>query len=216
MVSVFVKAAVIVLMVFLANVLIVKSIEDQREFDIQTKLNEIEKDSQISRLLLLYMETLDADQKISICPALDKQANDQIVKANQLAYSIDRYREANLIKNLKEAREKYILQDAELWLYLKQLEKLCGIHKVIPILYFYPEKTACLECQAQAEILNSYRDQCKNVRVFAFPANRESGIIQVLTARYNVTKTPSLVIKDITYEGIIPQSTLKEHVECAK
>ena len=216
MVSVFIKAAIIVVVVFLANVLIVKSIEDQREFDIQSKLNEIEKDSQVSRLLLLYMQTLEEDQKKSICPALDKQASDQILKANRLAYSIDQYREANLIQNLQQAREKYILQDAELWLYLKQLEKVCGIQKVIPILYFYPEKTACLECQAQAEILNSYRDQCRNVRVFAFPANREFGIIQVLTARYNVTKTPSLVIKDITYEGIIPKSTLEEHVECEK
>ncbi|MFH1258088.1 MAG: hypothetical protein V1658_04060, partial [Candidatus Micrarchaeota archaeon] len=165
MVSVFIKAGVIVLLVFIGNVLVVKNIEDGRQAEVQEKLAKMEREGQTSKLMLLYMQTLDKEDAAALCPALDSLTSEQILAANNLAYQIDKYREANLIASLEEARERYILNSVELWLYLKQLEEVCGMKKLTPILYFYPEKAACPECKVQADILNSYRDRCTNVRV---------------------------------------------------
>lgn len=214
MVNVYAKAAIIVVLVFIANFYIVRSIDEGRQMEINEKLSALEKNTQSSRVLILYMETLDSDDKTLLCPALTSQINDQINRANELVAQLDLYRQANLLANFEDVRDRYIINNAELWLYLKQEKELCGKQKVFPILYFYPEKSACPECTAQADILDSFKKKCANVRIFAFPQNRKLGIIEVLATKYNITKTPSLVINDKTLEGIIGESVLMQEVPC--
>ncbi|HLC47438.1 MAG TPA: hypothetical protein VJI13_00020 [Candidatus Norongarragalinales archaeon] len=214
MVSVFYKAGIIVILVFIANFFAVRSLEDGRQGEIAGKLEQMERDSQNMRLIILYTQ-LEGANKTDICPALELQTKEQIERANGLAYQMERYAAANLLTSLKDAKERYMLQSLELWLYLKQLESVCGKQEISPILYFYPEKAACPECNAQAEFLNSFRDRCRNVRVFAFPYNRDLGLIQILTTKYKVTRAPTLVINESTYEGVIDGDKLGELIKCA-
>jgi hypothetical protein len=214
MVSVFYKAGLIVALVFIANFFAVKSIEDGRQTEIAGKLEQMERDSQMARLLLLYSQ-LEGSGKTEICPALEQQTKDQIKRANSLAYQMEQYSSANLLSNLQEAKDKYILQSLELWLYMRQLETLCGKKDIVPILYFYPEGRACPECDAQAAYLNNFRDKCGNVRIFAFPYNRDMDLIRILTTKYNVTITPSLIIEDNKYEGIVGDSKLSSLIKCS-
>jgi hypothetical protein len=95
MVSVYIKALAIVALVFVANMLVVKNIEDQRIGEVEQKLQTMETESQIGRLMLLYMEQMNSTDKSQLCPALELQTDEQISRANQLAYQIDKYREAS-------------------------------------------------------------------------------------------------------------------------
>src|SRR3989338_8319753 len=126
MVSIYVKALVITLVLFVGNFFLVKYLDESRAQALQTQFDELQQEIQSSQLVLLYSQTSGNPRES--CP---------------------------------------ILENAGLWLYLQQLNSLCGQSPTESILYFYPESNNpfCIDCKTQAEILNQVRDECKNVRI---------------------------------------------------
>ncbi|MEM4255257.1 MAG: hypothetical protein QXR53_02920 [Candidatus Norongarragalinales archaeon] len=213
MVSVYVKALVITLVLFTGNYFFVKYLDDSRAQDLQARVADLEEEMQSARTLLLYTQTYN--NSLEACPALEETARSQINKLYDLFNQLQATESSAVLADTSRTKRRFILANSELWLYLQQLQNVCGSSGTIPIMYFYPDTQDCVECRAQAQILNSVRDECKNVRVFAFPTDLDIGVVNAIKSRYAITQTPSIVIKEKAYAGIIPKESILAQVECS-
>src|SRR3989338_4902136 len=122
MVSVYVKALVITLVLFAGNYFFVKYLDDSRAQDLQARFSDLEYEMQSSRVLLLYTQTYNQSQEI--CPALEENARNQINKLYDLNFQLQQTQSANLLADTQGIKQKFILANAELWLYLQQLKSV--------------------------------------------------------------------------------------------
>ncbi|MBS3070093.1 hypothetical protein J4220_01145 [Candidatus Micrarchaeota archaeon] len=214
MVSVYVKALVITLVLFAGNYFFVKYLDDSRAQDLQTRVSDLEEEMQSARTLLLYTQTYN--RSTEICPALEETTRAQINKLYDLFSQLQQTESSAVLADTARTKRRFILANSELWLYLRQLESVCGSSGITPILYFYPDQRDCVECRAQAQILNSVRDACSNVRVFAFPTDLDLGVVNAIKSRYSITTTPSIVINEKTLAGITSRDAILSEVACIK
>ncbi len=214
MVSVYVKAAVIAVLIFAANAVVVKYLDDSRNAELTARLAEIEEETQSSRIVLLYMQILGEEEKETACPALEQKTSEQITKALELVYKLQQANQENLLANLEQTKRKYILTNTELYLHVIQLKQTCKNADITPVIYFYPDKTDCFECKVQAGILDSIVAKCKNVRVFAFPSDIKIGLTDALLTRYKITRTPSVVANEVTLGGLHKEEDVMKLISC--
>ena len=213
MVSVYVKALVITLVLFAGNYFFVKYLDDSRAQDLQTRVSDLEEEMQSARTLLLYTQTYN--KSTEICPALEETTRAQINKLYDLFNQLQQTESSAVLADTARTKRRFILANSELWLYLRQLESVCGSSGITPILYFYPDKQDCVECRAQAQILNSVRDECSNVRVFAFSTDLDMGVVNAIKSRYGISRTPSVVINEKAYAGITSREAIMAQVQCS-
>ncbi len=214
MVSVYVKALVITLVLFSGNYFFVKYLDDSRAQQLDYRLSELQDDLQSSRLLLLYSQVFKSPKET--CPALESVVNRQVSKLYELSLDLQSIESSNLLASTAPLKKKFILENAGLWIYLQQFKSVCGETSITPILYFYPDNQDCVECRAQAQVLNSIRDECKNVRIFAFPSNVDLGIVNVIKARYSVTTNPSIVVNETTLSGLTSKDRILNLLNCVR
>lgn len=214
MVSLYVKAGVITLAIFLLGMFIVKYVDDQRLGKINEEVRQVIESSESTKLLFLYLQTEQSVNKSVICPVLEQRTKAQVEKAYVLVSRLQEYGDANVVANYDEVKTRYILANTELWLYVLQSKKLCDTSYITPVLFFYSDKVYCQECIVQGEILDKVISQCKDVRVFAFPYDLDVGILDLIKARYNVTKVPMIVINERQLTGLQSESGIKEELNC--
>ncbi|MCX6768039.1 MAG: hypothetical protein NTY90_04925 [Candidatus Micrarchaeota archaeon] len=216
MVSVYVKALFLTLLFFAANFFLIKYLDDTRADSVSSQLATIDEEMQSSRILLFYIQTANATR--DACPALEAKTMEQLNNIYGLARQLEEVRHTSILSSTEQIKRKYILTNSELWLYVTQLQKYCSDAPagITPILYFYPDKRDCVECRAQAEVLDKVRDQCVNVRIFAFPTDLEIGVLPTLMKKYGIEKTPSLVINEKKIEGIVTEEIIRSLVPCTR
>ena len=83
-----------------------------------------------------------------------------------------------------------------------------------PVLYFYPDKQDCVQCRAQAEVLDKLRDDCRNIRIFAFPTDLNISIVDAFKSRYEINQTPSVVVAEKTFAGITSREQILKLLPC--
>ncbi len=210
--SVYVKALAITLLLFAGNFMVIKYLDDSRGNELRAQLYSIQEDMQSSRVLLLYSQS--RNDSASLCPLLANQTNQQVAELYELYGELTVAEEAHVFADTGPIKRVFILTNAELLLYLRQMESVCGYSLVEPVLYFYPDGADCLECRAQAKILNSLTQECPGVRVFAFPSNSDLPVIQAITEEYGITVNPSVVINEKVYPGVSTREELLGLVSC--
>jgi len=198
--QVYVKALVITAVLFAGNFFIVKYLDDSRAEQLRSELYSIQERMQSSRVLLLYSQY--SNDSAALCPMLENQTRQQMLDLYALYGDLEKAREANVFTDVPTIQRRFILTNAELLLYLRQFERQCGRTLVKPVLYFYPEGEDCLECRAQARVLDALTQDCPSVRVFAFPTNSDLPVVQAIVASYGVDREPSLAINEKLYPGV--------------
>ncbi len=215
--SVYVKALFLTALFFLANFFLVKYLDDSRASAVDSQLAAIDEEMQSSRVLLLFMQTAQtANSTQDACPALEAKTLEQLNKIYDLAQKLEQVRQTSTFSDTEHIKRKYILTNSELWIYATQLGRYCpsSAANMTPILYFYPDKRDCIECKAQADVLNRVRDECVNVRVFAFPTDLQIGVLPTLVKKYGVERAPSLVIGEATFGGVVSEEKIRSLVPC--
>lgn len=210
--SVYVKALAITLLLFAGNFAVIKYLDDSRASELRTQLYSIQEEMQSSRVLLLYSQS--RNDSASLCPLLANQTNEQVAELYELYGDLAVAEEAHVFADTAQIKRIFMLTNAELLLYLRQMESACGFKMVEPVLYFYPDGEDCLECRAQARILDALTQDCPNVRVFAFPSNSDLPVIKAIAEEYGVAENPSLVIKGKLYPGVSTREELMNLVAC--
>ena len=214
MVSIYVKALVITLVLFTGNFFLVKYLDESRAQSLQSQFDQLQQEIQSSQLVLLYSQTLGNPE--DSCPILESTVKGQTNRLYLLAAQLREIESANILASTAPLKKRFILENVGLWLYLRQLDSLCGKSETTPVLYFYPELNDpfCVDCKTQAEILNQLSGECKNVRVFAFPTDTDIPAVNLIKNRYGVSLTPSIVANEKLYSGLTSKQAILSQIQC--
>jgi len=112
-------------------------------------------------------------------------------------------------KRLSELEKDYSLLSVRAWILNSYVIERCVEDKVV-VLYFY--SVPCSECIKQGNILDDLRKEYfkDKLRVFVLNVDTDESIVQVLKKTYNITETPSIVVGDSTYVGLMERDKLSE------
>jgi len=108
------------------------------------------------------------------------------------------------ISNLKKY---YMLTLIEYWYYWESFKKNCN-SSVNTILYFYSLNN-CNDCEPQGYMLSFLKQKYPDkMMVFSLDADEDLYSITLLKRTYEVNKTPTLIINNKKYEGLIDLNEL--------
>ncbi|MDD5336981.1 MAG: hypothetical protein PHS02_00690 [Candidatus ainarchaeum sp.] len=210
--QVLLKAALVTIVLFAASLYIGYSIESQSYTSTESKLNEFHEELENALLFSLFIQT--HNQTESTCAVL----RDQLDASGQNALEISQELEDNKVTvftDYNQLRGRYFLANMRFYLMLREYKQECGDQSLEPILFFYRTYGDCPTCYTQGRVLDTVRAECENARVFAFPADSEDlAMIRAFKTYYNITGTPSLVIRDATYNGVIETDRIKALIGC--
>ena len=110
---------------------------------------------------------------------------------------------------LSELEKDYSLLSVRAWILNSYVTEKCVEDKVV-ILYFY--SVPCSDCIKQGNILDDLREKKfkDRLRVFVLNYDSDEEIVKVLKKTYNITETPSIVIGNSTYVGLMERDKLSD------
>ncbi len=109
----------------------------------------------------------------------------------------------------EEVRRDYALLSTKAWILNNYVKEKCRDDFVV-VLYFY--SVPCKECTEQGKILDEIRDEKfkEQMLIFVLNADLDEAIVNTLKTAYSIEKTPSLVIGEKTYFGLMSEEKLTE------
>lgn len=180
----------------------------------QVETDFLESDS--AQLSLAFIESLAPEEKALACKGLQTQIERQIGATSALVEVLENAKTTVFLGDLSVVRKKYFLSNANLFLYLKKANAVCGVadHRV---LFFYrSEQPPCPECQVQGKVLDAVRTSCPNIKVFSFPIDEKLGFIELLQKTFGIQSVPSMVIDEKTVvKQLVSEPELKKQLGCA-
>lgn len=208
MVNIYIKTFLISLGIFSLGLLVGFYIERFLASDIVARTTLIESSVQEIELQMLYFQGLNESYA---CDFLNEIVRDTNKNLDILADQLLRYSEKNIlftrpeIASLKRRYTSLLIKD---WLLQERIKKNCGT-KVVTVLYFYSTEE-CDDCLIQGTILSILKNEFREkLMVFPLDIKVEVSMIDILRKRFNITTTPSLVIEEKTYTGIVSKDDLK-------
>lgn len=180
--------------------------DDQRVANFRDIIDESVIEQQSTEQLLLY-ESIFED-KSSVCPALFSRIESQMARTRNVLKELESAQKQSVFSNFDLVKRKYHAQNIELYLLIEKAIKDCGYNGIEPVVFFYSDKTYCPDCLAQGKVLDSIAVTCPNVRIFAFPWDLGIPVVDVIKAKNNVNKVPSIVFNAKTTEGLVSSQYL--------
>jgi len=187
--------------VFVIGILLGFLISDLRSSSV-SDLSRVQRlDFESLQLQYLYISSFVQQKNCGAAmTALDKNLND----LEMTRYKLEAYISTPIKGNDKELnilKREYLLAEVRYWLFLKQTEDVCK-KDAVPLLYFY-SGVDCGNCPAQGTILTFLKDKFKEkLLVFAVDSDFDEPVMALLKNSYNITSTPTIVVKDETLEGL--------------
>lgn len=208
MVSVYVKAFFISLIVFVLGLYTGMNIEKFVTSDLLSRTGSIESSVQEIELEMLYFQNLNESYACDFLNEIVRKTNNNL---DILSDQISRYSEENVLitrTDIENLKEKYTFLLVKDWLLQERIKVNCGT-KTVSVLYFYDRK-GCDDCIVQGNILSSLKSSFKEkLMVFPLDIKVESSMLDILIKRFNITSVPSLVIEGKVYSGIVSTDNLK-------
>tara|TARA_B100001179_G_C18581104_1_gene399992 strand:+ start:829 stop:1662 length:834 start_codon:yes stop_codon:yes gene_type:complete len=107
-----------------------------------------------------------------------------------------------------QLKKYYSLLQVKDYLLMEEFAGKCGID-ISSILYFYNGN--CKDCARQALVLNEFKRQYPDVRIYSFDANLDFSVIETFISLYDFGQVyPTLIIKDEAYQGLQGLEKLNE------
>jgi len=201
--------AFITLFIFSFGVLLGITLDNKRISVVEDSLRLQELAYKSLQFQYLYVSALP--NASTSCPVFEATLQNSIKDLNSALESLQSYK-SSAIFNQREFEllsQSYILENFRYWFLAKRTKELCNTD-IVTVLYFYSDES-CPTCPDQGTILSYYK------RVFqdslrVFPINLdfdEDGSVQAVVKRYDIDSTPTLVVDDDKYEGVISKESLK-------
>ncbi|MFA6530553.1 MAG: thioredoxin family protein [Candidatus Micrarchaeia archaeon] len=212
--GVFVKAAIAAIAVFALAILFGYYVESNAYSYTEKKLVDLQEGMESSMLFSLFVQTHNDSE--SMCLVMKNQLDDSAQKTYDVYGALEQSKSTSIFGNYDVLRKKYFLANMRFYLMLKSYILSCNDTSLTPILFFYSTYNDCPSCVAQGQVLDEVRAECKNVRVYAFPADTEElSLIKAFKAYYNINSVPALVIQDDTYSSLMSKDKIKAAVGCS-
>src|SRR3989344_2645141 len=211
MVSKYIKALALTIVILGIGLVAINYLDDSRAGALANAIEERDLDLQASQQLFLYESVFSGDD---VCPVILAHIDSQKSQASKILSEIEQAEKNRLFPDTGLLKRRFLLQNVELYLLVTRAAKDCGSADLKPVVYFYPDKYYCAECASQAAILDSVTAQCRDVRVFAFPGDLEIPVIYLLKQKYGIQKYPSLFLNSGKHDSLVSESTLKSELGC--
>lgn len=208
----YLKAFFLTLFLLFLGLIVTRYLDDQRMNAVSSQIEESSIDAQSSGQLLLY-ESIFGDKE-NTCPAIISSIDLQSEKARKVLSRLEAVKSENFLADYGLLKRRYLNQSIDLYLLMEKYARECGNPGIKPLVFFYPDKENCPDCIAQGKILDSVRDECGNIRVFAFPRDLGLPIVEILEAKYAVGAVPSIIFSDNKLEGLSSKEKVKELIAC--
>jgi len=212
--GVFLKAAVLAIVLFAISLYVGYSIESDSYSKTEAKLGELQEGVENSLLFSMFVQTHNDTE--AVCAVLKSQLDETAQQTYNLYGELEESKSTSIFKGYESLRKKYFLANMRFYLMLREYKQACGDASLQPILFFYTAYNACPSCVAQGKVLDTVRYECKNARVYAFPLDAEElSIMKSFKAYYGISSAPSLVVGDKKYETLLGKGEIKELIGCA-
>jgi hypothetical protein len=204
--NVFLKSAIITLIIVIFTFLLASQMDYYRTNEIREKIDEISFEGESNRLMKSLTEEFKSENKCELIK-VSKEYGQQ--KAYELALKLEDYQKANFFNNEYEMlKKRYFISLVDLFLFTMQQNRECPLDKQVIILFFYKENN-CPECKTQGSILDSVSEKCTKIRIFAFPADIDYPFLRVIKKEYKIEKAPAIIIEQKTkFEGLTNEQTI--------
>ncbi|MBW2993580.1 thioredoxin family protein [Candidatus Woesearchaeota archaeon] len=110
-------------------------------------------------------------------------------------------------ENVIRLKDYYSLLEIRHWLFFKKVKEQCS-RDIDFILYFYSADN-CNDCEQQGYILTYLRKNNPSLKVYSFDINLKNFALDTIKGKYDIVKTPSIVINDELYTGFISKDKLE-------
>jgi len=203
---VYIVAGVMSLIIYLSGIFtgfyIQKSTIEYTEQRIQLLQRRLEN----VQLEYMYLSTMGKDVSCNLLSVLVDETNKELWDIGKQLVSLENTKEDS--ERISELTSEYSLLSVRAWILNSYTTERCEENKVV-ILYFY--SVPCSECIQQGRILDELREKTfkDKMRVFVLNTNSNEAIVQDLVKTYDIVKTPSLVVGNSTYIGLVDKDELK-------
>lgn len=209
--GIYAKAFFISVGIFFSGLLIGLYLERSTTISLSSKTSNIESTVQEIELEILYFQGLNESSSCNFLNEIIRKTNNNL---DDLADQLSRYSEKDIIltrDDLESLKKRYSFLLIKDWLLQERIKSDCGSRSA-SILYFY-DREGCIDCIVQGNILTSLKNSFKEkVMIFPLDIRVQLSMIDILRERFNVTKTPSLVIENKLYEGIVSKEIIKQNI----
>jgi len=206
--GVYKKALVITIIVFFLGLFVGLIIERLLLSDLGKKTSSIESSIQEIELEMLYFQGLNENESCTFLKEIVRKTNN---KLDVLADQLGGYSDKDILftgEEVANIKTRYTSLLVKSWLLQEKIKRDCN-SSITLILYFYSIKD-CDNCLAQGEILMLLKDTFKDrLMIFPLDINANSEMVNILMLKFNVTSTPSLVVSNRKYEGLVLKNPLK-------
>ena len=206
----YVAAGVITTFVFLLGI-VIGIMADLHKIRYAERISERQDvDFESLQLQYLYLQYLENGQ---MCPVISKVLENNLRTLQPVLEKLVEYEERNE-KNSEDyeiLKRKYLIYNIRYYILAKKSREDCNAD-IVTILYFYSRD--CEICPNQGFILSHLKSILKD-RLLVFPIDADyeaEPMVNVLSAQYNVTVYPTLIIWDRKVEGYRTEKEVLEEI----
>ncbi len=194
--SVFLKAAIYTLIIFMLGVFLGYTLEEYRTSSIEERYQEIEFQWQDARIQSMYFQNLGSEEcEIAIKENL--AFSDEIY---ELGKNIEEYEQVNaLTGELLLEKKRYALFKSQFWLNNMILKNRCS-PDYVNLVYFFKNKPNLEERQkqnTQSDILKKIKnDYGHNVMLIPLPIDMNISMINIFRDQFQINIVPTILINE--------------------
>lgn len=207
---IFLTSGVIALLIFSAGILLGWTLDNYRVNEIIKLIRENEINSESYFVEEEFLETFGGDK----CELLSKRINDLFLKLSKTGQELSLYESKNIFNNgeFDYLRSKYFLLEIKFYTLLYDMDQNCEENRTV-ILFLYKRDDEASKSQGYVldSLVKKYKEK---LIVLSIDKYYEDENIKILSAKYNITKTPTLIINfDLKKEGFMNKEKLDDIIK---
>lgn len=187
----YIAAIVLTVIIFSLGVLTSNLADDQRQSQLQDRLQEDTTDLQSKQLMVRYLDDRDA------CGLRQRGLTEIVEDYNDRLERVESYEEDSFFQGteFKSIRRSYVLAGIEYWMFAEETKEDCEDYNPNTVLFFTEE--SCDNCDVQGETLSDIkRIYGEEVLIFSVYTDIDDGMVDLLKEQYNISESPALVINE--------------------
>ena len=204
----YIFAAILSLVLYSIGIITGIFIQKQSQNSIDIKLEQIQRSIENTQLEYLYINSLG--DKIN-CDSLKILVDETTKNVWYIGDELVKLESNNMNEKFIQLKKEYSLLSIRAWILNNYFKNKCKSDDKI-ILYFY--SIPCNECILQGKILDDLREnELKNkIKVFVLDINVDEPMVDLVKKTYHVNTTPSIVIENKTFSGLIEKKQILSSV----
>ncbi len=212
--NVFLKTAVITVIIFLIGVYLGIVFDSMKVEEIKGRITQIDNLWNDVRLMQSYIQKFS--NTTDYCDFLLEENLKVGDKIYEEGLKVEEYEKSNRFASLFILEKKrYALLDLQFWINSIDLKKLCNAN-YSTIIYFYSQYQKIPEQVFQDRVLWDLKQKCgPNIIYITFPADLDISTIEMIKNIYSIEKIPSILINEsILLETPLTMRELEEYIKC--